>query len=125
MSTTTTRGIAYPTSGDSIAPLESHFSGMASSIETILAKNVSGKTSTFTIATTLGTAATQTVTFPVAFASGSVPNVTATVSTTTAGSVYVANIYSITNTGFSVKVTRVYGTTNDGNLSVHWNAKVE
>lgn len=120
---TTTRGIYYPTSSDNIAPLESHFSALAGSVDTALAKSKSGSTATFTLGTTVGTATTITITFPAVFAT--IPTITGTVQTAISGSAYVVNFFNVTATGATAKVTRVFGTSNDGNLRVNWMAKVE
>ena len=120
---TTTRGIYYPTSSDNIAPLESHFSLLAGSVDDTLAKSKSGSTSTFTLGTTVGTATTITITFPAAFAT--IPVITGSVQTAISGAAYVVNFFNVTATGATAKVTRVFGTSNDGNLRVNWMAKVE
>ena len=120
---TTTRGIAYPTSSDNIAPLESHFSLLAGSVDEALANSKSGSTGTFTLGTTVGTATTVTITFPVAFAT--IPTITGTVQTAISGAAYVVNFFNVTASGATAKVTRVFGTSNDGNLRVNWMAKVE
>lgn len=120
---TTTRGIYYPTSSDNIAPLESHFSVLAGSVDTALAKSKSGTTAEFTLGTTVGTATTVSISFPVAFAT--IPTITGTVQTAISGSAYVVNFFNVTASGATAKVTRVFGTSDDGNLKVNWNAKVE
>jgi hypothetical protein len=120
---TTTRGIYYPTSSNNIAPLESHFSLLAGSVDQAMAKSKSGTTAEFALGTTVGTATTVTVTFPAAFAS--IPTITGTVQTLISGSAYVVNFFNVTASGATAKVTRVFGTSNDGNLKVNWNAKVE
>lgn len=120
---TTTRGIYYPTSSDNIAPLESHFSVLAGSVDTALAKSKSGTTAEFTLGTTVGTTTTVSISFPVAFAT--IPTITGTVQTAISGSAYVVNFFNVTASGATAKVTRVFGTSDDGNLKVNWNAKVE
>lgn len=122
MAGTTTRGIAYPESSDNIAPLETWFHGMATSIDDALAKSQSGKTSALTIAAPVGNSTTSAITFPTAFTT--VPNIVGSVSSTSTGSAYVVTFFNVSTTGCTAKVTRVYGTTNDGNLFVNWIAKV-
>lgn len=120
---TTTKGIYYPTSSDNIAPLESHFSLLAGSVDEALTKSKSGSTEVFTLATTLGSATTITITFPEEF--DTIPTITGTVQTAISGSAYVVNFFNVTASAATAKVTRVYGTSDDGNLKVNWNAKVE
>ena len=120
---TTTRGIYYPTSSDNIAPLESHFSLLAGSVDEAMAKSKSGSTAEFTLGTTVGTATTLTITFPAAFAS--IPTITGSVQTAISGSAYVVNFFNVSASGATAKVTRVFGTSDDGNLQVNWMAKVE
>lgn len=119
----TTRGIAYPTSSDNIAPLESHFAVLAGSVDDALAKSQSGSTDVFTLGTTVGTSTTIAVVFEDEFLE--TPNVMGSVITATSGSAYVVNFYNVSVTGFTAKVTRVFGTSNDGNLKVNWIAKAE
>jgi predicted secreted protein len=96
----TTKGITYPTSGDSIAPLETHFANLASTADN--AGAVTGS-ATFTGPTAAGTPATVTVTFPVTFAAA--PKVLLTVSGSAAANPYIATVYSNpTTTGFVAKV---------------------
>lgn len=123
MAGVTTRNIAYPEASDDIAPLETWFHGMATSIDDALAKNQSGRTTALTLGTTVGTATTATITFPAAFAS--VPNIVGSVSSTSTNSAYVVTFFNVSTTGCTAKITRVYGTTNDGNLFINWIAKVE
>jgi hypothetical protein len=120
---TTTRGIYYPTSSDSIAPLESHFSVLADSVDGALANSQSGSTAEFTLDTTVGTATTIAITFTEEFPS--IPNLIGTVTTAISGSAYSVSFYGASTTGSTVKVHRVFGTSNDGNLKVNWLAKVE
>jgi len=96
----TTKGITYPTSGDSIAPLETHFANLASTADN--AGAVTGS-ATFTGPTAAGSPATVTVTFPVTFATA--PRVLLTVADSAAANPYVATVYSTpTTTGFVAKV---------------------
>jgi hypothetical protein len=119
---TTTNGIYYPTSGDNIAPLESHFSTMATSIDTAVKKIESGSSSTFTVGTSVGNSNEVTITFASAFSAA--PSINATLEMTAAGSAYALAVHSVTTTTFKVKVTRVNGTSNDGNLQIDWIARL-
>jgi hypothetical protein len=118
---TTTNGIYYPTSSDNIAPLESHFSLLAGSVDEALLKSKSGTTSEFTLATTVGTTTTATITFAEAF--DAIPTITGSVQTAISGSAYVVNFFNVTASGATAKITRVFGTSNDGNLKVNWIAR--
>jgi hypothetical protein len=121
---TTTRGITYPTSSDNIAPLESHFSALASSVDTVMAKNISGVTAAFSAPLTVGGTTTQVVSFPTAL--GATPAVVASISSgSSAVSAYVVSLYSITASGFSAKITRIFGTDADTTLKLNWIAKAE
>lgn len=123
MAGVTSKGIAYPESSDNIAPLETWFSGMATSIDAALTKTQSGKTTPVTLDTAVGTATTISISFPTAFAS--VPSIVGSVSSTSTNSAYVVTFFNVSTTGCTAKITRVYGTTNDGNLLINWIAKVE
>ena len=118
---TTSKGIYYPTSSDNIAPLESHFSTLASSVNSALLKIASGKTSTFTGPGTIDTSVSQvSISFGQTFATA--PSVVATLvggSSAVAG--YTVVIYGVTTTGFSAKVYRTTATgTAETGLSIHW-----
>lgn len=118
----TTNGIYYPTSSDPIAPLEGVFSTMATSIDTAVKRIQSGKSTNFTVGTTVGNNNEVTITFATAFSA--VPAITATLEMAAAGSAYAIAVHSVTTTNFKVKVTRVNGTTNDGNLQIDWIARL-
>jgi predicted secreted protein len=96
----TIKGITYPTSSDSIAPLETHFANLASTADN--AGAVTGS-ATFTGPSAAGTPATVTVTFPATFATA--PKVILTVAGSASANPYVATVYSTpTTTGFVAKV---------------------
>ena len=119
---TTTNGIYYPTSSDSIAPLESVFSTMATSIDTAVKTIQSGRSSAFTVGTTVGNSNTTTITFPSAFTAA--PYIAGSVQMSSSGSAYNVSFYGVTATGCTAKVTRVAGTSSDGNLFVNWIARL-
>lgn len=96
----TIKGITYPTSGDSIAPLETHFANLASSADNT---GVLTGTTTFTGPSASGTPATVTITFPVTFATA--PKIVLTISNSATATPYIATVYSNpTTTGFVAKV---------------------
>jgi hypothetical protein len=118
---TTSKGIYYPTSSDNIAPLESHFAGLASSVDDALSKTQAGVTATFTGPATVGASISPTaITFPVAFATS--PAITATVSGGSSGvESYNVVIHTFGTTGFTAKVFKTNGTsTAESGLRVHW-----
>ena len=118
---TTTNGIYYPTSSDNIAPLESVFSTMATSIDTAVKKIQSGTTTAITVGTTVGNSNTAAITFATAFAAA--PSIVGSVQMTATGSAYTVNFFAVTTTGCTAKITRVAGTSDDGNLFVNWIAR--
>ncbi len=118
---TTTNGIYYPTSSDSIAPLESVFSTMASSIDDAVKTIDSGKSSAVTVGTTVGNSNTVAITFAATFAAA--PSIMGSVEMTASGSAYTVNFFGVTTTGCTAKITRVAGTSSDGNLFVNWIAR--
>ena len=121
---TTTRGITYPTSSDNIAPLESHFSALASSVDTVMAKNVSGTTTAFSAPLTVGGTTTQVVTFATALSA--TPTVVGNISGGSSSvSAYAVSFHNVTATGFSAKIIRIFGTDADTTLKLNWIAKVE
>lgn len=118
---TTSKGIYYPTSSDNIAPLESHFSTLASSVDAALSKIASGKTATFTGPDTSGNSVSQIgISFGQTFATA--PSVVATLvggSSAVAG--YTVVTYGVTTTSFSAKVYRTSATGSaETGLSIHW-----
>lgn len=118
---TTANGIYYPTSSDNIAPLESVFSTMATSVDAAVKKIESDKSTAFSVGTTVGNANTVAITFASAFAT--VPSIVGSVEMTAAGSAYSVSFHGASTTGCTAKVTRVAGTTNDGNLFVNYIAR--
>lgn len=115
MATTTVRGIYHPTSGDAIAPLETHFALLAGTVNDRVP--VSGQKSFTGPASTGGTVSVS-VTFANAFTNA--PLVTASVAGTSVSSAYVVTIYNVTTTGFSATVYRVNGSTAEGGLNLNW-----
>jgi hypothetical protein len=115
MATTTARGIYHPTSGDSIAPLETHFALLASSVNDRIP--VSDQ-KLFTGPASTGGTVSVSVTFATAFSA--TPNVYATVEGTSVSSAYAVTLYNVTTTGFSATVYRINGSTAEANLSLNW-----
>lgn len=123
---TTSKGIYYPTSSDNIAPLESHFAGLATSVNTALNKMQSGVTGTFTGPGAVGASTSPTaISFPTAFATS--PSIVATVSGgSSAVGAYTVVIHTFSTTGFTAKVYKTNGTsTAETGLRVHWIAMVQ
>ena len=118
---TTSKGIYYPTSSDNIAPLETHFSGLASSVDSALNKIQSGVTATFTGPAAVGASTSPTaITFPTAFATS--PAISATLfGGSSAVEAYTVVIHSVSTTGFTAKVFKTNGTgTAETGLRVHY-----
>lgn len=116
---TTTKGIVYPTSSDSIAPLETHFSALAGSVNTVLTR-ASGELQ-FTGPAATGGIQSVSVSFPTAFTTA--PKVTATIQTTDALSAYAVNIVgSPTTTGFTAIAYRLNGSGANSGLKLVWHA---
>jgi hypothetical protein len=133
----TSKGIIYPTSGDNIAPLETHFSALAGSVNSAillidaditqnsddiqtLRDDVgvipqSGSFS-FTGPTALATPVSLTINFPVALAA--VPAVVATVGSATAAGAYSVNVHNITAGQFQAKVWRINENANLGTATI-------
>ena len=123
---TTAKGIYYPTSSDNIAPLETHFSGLASSVDALFSKIKSGVTATFTGPTTVGTSTSPTaITFDTPFATA--PAIVAILAGgSSAVEAYTVVIHTVSTTGFTAKVYKTNGTsTAETGLKVHWIAKAE
>ena len=127
---TTTLGIVYPTSSDSIAPLETHFANLASSADTAIAAVEAqietpaqiGKTP-FTGPAASAASVSVPVTFTTSFAT--VPTVTAVVEGSGSVSTYIVTLAgSPTITGFTAKVYRVDGSTAETDLKLNWIARV-
>ena len=119
---TTINGIYYPTSSDNIAPLESVFTTLADSVDAAVKKIESGKSTAFTVGTTVGNSNTVAITFASAFASA--PSIVGSVEMTATGSAYSVSFHGASTAGCTAKVTRVAGTSDDGNLFVNWIARV-
>lgn len=114
----TIKGITYPTSGDNIAPLETHFANLASSADN--AGVISG-VEAFTGPTAAATPVTVTVTLPVELAS--VPNITLTVGGSAGSNPYIATIYSTPlTTEFVAKVHCLSTISVAESLSLYWMA---
>jgi hypothetical protein len=119
---TTTKGIYYPTSSDNIAPLESHFATLASSVDTAVSKIVAGKTNTFTGPADAGTSVAR-IDIPYGKTFASIPSVNAIlVGGSSAVGPYTVVLYGLTNTTFSAKVFRTNGTGAETGLALHWTA---
>lgn len=122
---TTSNGIIYPTSGDNIAPLETHFANLANSVNTAIDEVTGGAgatikygTETFTGPAAANGAVTVTVTFPTAFLAAPVINLSVQ-----GNSSYVATIYgSPSLSSFVARVYRLDGSTAES-LKLHWTAK--
>jgi hypothetical protein len=115
MATTTARGVYHPTSGDAIAPLETHFAMLAASVNDRLP--VYGKKAFTGPASTAGTVNIA-VTFATAFTNA--PHVTATIEGNSVSSAYAVTLHSVTTNGFNATVYRINGSTADANLSLNW-----
>jgi len=121
----TSKGIIYPTSGDNIAPLETHFANLANSVDTALSEVTGGAGSTiqtgstpFTGPASVDTSVDVSVTFPTAFLT--VPTI---VVSAQGNSPYAASIYGTPSlTGFVAKVYRLNGSSAES-LKLHWMAK--
>ena len=142
MATSTSKGIIYPTSGDSIAPLESHFSVLADSVNDALIATddsiidvdddlqafkaevglipQSGSFS-FTGPTSSATPVNVTVTPPSGYFT-TAPVVIATVSGSSTSSPYIVVLHSITSVDFQARIWRTTGTTAES-LTLNWIAK--
>lgn len=125
----TVLGITYPTSSDSIAPLETHFANLASSADTAIQDVIDsigsvsqvGSTS-FTGPASSGSSVSVAVTFPTVFTT--VPSVVATVQGSGSVSTYIVTIAGTpTINGFNAKVWRIDGSTAETNLKLNWFAK--
>lgn len=113
----TNKGVIYPTSSDSIAPLETHFAALASSADN--AGIVSGAFA-FTGPASTGATVDVTVTYTTL---GSAPKVTATVQGGASASVYAVTILGApTATQFIARVYRLNGTTAETDLKLVWHA---
>lgn len=125
----TTRGIVYPTSGDNIAPLETHFSALASTTDAAL-DDLAAEIGTtakvgyknFTGPTAAASTVDVAVTFPTAFTSA--PYVVCTVQGGASSAPYFAYILGTPSiNGFTARVYKMSGTTAQTDLYLHWMAK--
>jgi hypothetical protein len=124
----TTRGIIYPTSGDNIAPLETHFANLANSVEEALDDITAGTGSTvltgtesFTGPSATGSTVNVTVTF--SSAQATVPVVVATVRGPNPTAAYIVTIAgSPTINGFTATVYKASGSSAES-LTLNWMAK--
>ena len=124
----TTRGILYPTSGDNIAPLETHFANLANSVEEALDDITAGTGSTvltgtqsFTGPATTGDTVNVNVTFPSTQAT--VPVVTAVVRGPNPTAAYIVTLAgSPTVNGFVATVYKASGASAES-LTLNWMAK--
>jgi hypothetical protein len=118
----TPRGIVYPTSGDSIAPLETHFSALASSVDDALdGITPQAGSFAFTGPTSTTVPVNVTVTLPSGYFS-SAPTVVATVAGTSTASAYFPVLHTIASNQFQARVWRTVGTTAES-LTLQWIAK--
>lgn len=114
----TNKGIYYPTSADSITPLETIFAGVASTADN--AGIVSGS-ELFTGPSAAGETVSVSVVFTDTFEAA--PRVTATVKGSASASVYAVTIVGDpTTSGFTAKVYRCDGSTAETDLYLVWMA---
>lgn len=118
MSATTSKGITYPTSGDNIAPLETHFANLAQSADSAIP--VVGNKQFTGPAAAAGTVDVS-VTFATAFSA--TPKVLVSVQGSNGMSPYVVYIKTVSTTGFVAQVYRIAGSVADTNLYLNWMAK--
>jgi hypothetical protein len=139
----TSKGIVYPTSGDEIAPLESHFASLASTANTALItlndivdgvdddlQAFKGEVGvipaegsfSFTGPTSTTTPTELTITLPSGYFS-TIPVVVATVSGVSTSSPYFAVLHSVTTSQFKARIWRTIGTAADTSLKLNWIAK--
>ena len=124
----TTRGIIYPTSGDNLAPLETHFANLANTVEEALDDITAGTGSTvlsgtqsFTGPASSGSTVNVTVTF--GSVQSSVPVVVCTVRGPNPTAAYIATIAgSPTTSGFTATVYKASGASAES-LVLDWVAK--
>ena len=123
---TTDKGIYYPTSSDNIAPLETHFSTLASSVDILFSKTQSGSSETFTGPAAVGASTSPTaITFTTPFDT-SPAVITTLVGGSSAVEAYTVVVHTVSTTGFTAKVYKTNGTsTAETGLKVYWIAKTE
>ena len=139
----TTRGIVYPTSGDSIAPLETHFASLAETADTAVSEAEDfitdvnadlqafklevgviprvGVSSNFTGPTSTTTPVNVTVNLPPGYFT-SIPAVVVSIAASNTASAYFPVLHSITTSQFQVRVWRTTGTAGES-LRINWIAK--
>ena len=143
MAAETSKGIIYPTSGDNIAPLESHFGSLASTTNDALIEldGIIGDVDddlqgfkvevgvvpatgsfSFTGPTSTTVPVDLTISLPSPYFS-TAPTVVATVSGISTSSAYFAVLHSITTSQFQARVWRSTGTDSDTALKLNWIAK--
>lgn len=112
----TTKGITYPTSSDSIAPLETHFANLANSADN--AGVISG-TESFTGPSS--TTAPVNIFVPYGVTLTGSPVVVCNIRGGAGASGYVATISGApATTGFTARVHRLSGTSADATLFIDW-----
>ena len=142
MAGTTTRGITYPTSGDNIAPLETHFSALAGTADDAigvveeLAEEIETSVQAlrddigyipqvgsfaFTGPSASATPAALTVTLPSGYFEAA-PTVVATVAGGSSAKAYFPVLHSITASQFQVRVWTTNATAGES-LTLQWIAK--
>jgi hypothetical protein len=138
----TDKDIYYPTSGDNIAPLETHFASLAQSVDDaiIILEDASDAIATdlqalddrvgiipqvgatsFTGPTSTTTPVNVSVTYPLGGYFDLTPIVTATVAGSSTASAYFPVLHTITTSGFQARIWRTTGTTAE-TLTLQWNA---
>lgn len=114
----TNKGVIYPTSGDNIAPLETHFQNLATSADKV---GVVAGSFAFTGPTTTGAIADVNVTYGQTLSSA--PFVVANVQGGTAPSSYAVTIVGEpTTTGFKARVYKLNGSSAETDLKIAWHA---
>lgn len=143
MAAETSKGIIYPTSGDEIAPLETHFSALASTADdaiVALEEVVDGVDAdlqefklevgliaqtgsfSFTGPTSTTVPVELTITLPSGYFA-TAPTIVATVSGITTSSAYFPVLHSVTASQFQARIWRTTGTDSDTALKLNWIAK--
>jgi hypothetical protein len=138
----TDKDIYYPTSGDNIAPLETHFATLAQSVDDaiVVLEEASeaiatdletldervgvipqSGTTVFSGPTAAATPVNVSVTFPLGGYFSAEPVVTATVAGSSTASAYFPVLHTITTSGFQARIWRTTGTTAE-TLTLQWNA---
>jgi predicted secreted protein len=114
----TNKGITYPTSGDNIAPLETHFANLASTADNA---GVASGVVSFTGPTAVASPATVTITLP--FTLSAVPKVTLTVGGSAGSNPYIATVYSTpSTTSIVAKVHCISSIALAESLNLYWMA---